>query len=823
MAAGDTPTLDDSAPATPHDETLPASSAATSAASLPTRDPARYRRGGEIARGGMGRIVAAEDLELGRRVAIKELLARSRVLEDRFDREVRITARLQHPGIIAVQEAGRWPDGSAFYTMQHVEGRPLRDAIADARTLNERIALVPHVIAVADALAYAHGRQVIHRDLKPSNILVGAFGETIVIDWGLAKHIADADVPSLPGGGEGDGVTVLGEAIGTPSYMPPEQARGERVDARADVYAIGAILYHVLAQRPPYGDSSSSASEVVERVLAGPPAPLDDDAPADLRAIVAKAMSRDPADRYPTAAELAADLRRFSNGQLVGAHRYSIRQLLGRWILRHRAVVAVGTAATLALGVVAVIAVQRIREQRDVAAAERRAAEHHRAEVEGLLDFMLGDLHDKLEPIGKLDLLAIVADKASAYYGGQPIEDMTPVEARRRAQTSLQLGDVRVAAGDLPAGLASYRDAVLASARTDETSLQALAREKVGVALSRQGDLPGALVELREALALRRDASAKHPDDLEAKKSVAGALTRVGNVLRAQGDYAGALAVDREAVALTEDVVARDPEGRWVRDLAAGHNKVGDDLQAQEKLADALVEYRASAKLLEGLVARHPDDDVFVYHLSVVTDNVAQTLAMQGDMKGALAEYQKSVAIVRRLVERDPTNTEWQRGLSIGYIAVGDLQADAGDLTAALASFEQAHVIRARLAAQDATNTDWAHELTVALERIANIEREQGAFAAARRHYEDSLSGRAALLAKDPTNVRWEHDVWIAHYKVGTLEERSGNFDAARAAYQRAVDGAAKMLAAHPDDPTMKSEHEEIVAWLAGCCSKTRD
>src|SRR5580692_1719550 len=222
-------------------------------------DRQHYLVVGEIAKGGMGRVVTARDRRLGRNVAIKELLPQHRDLARRFEREARITARLQHPAIVHVYEAGVWPGGEPFYAMQLVAGRSLDKVVAERKTLNERLGLLPTVIAVADALAYAHSEHVIHRDLKPSNVLVGEFGETVVIDWGLAKDVS----------GHGDNEVELGESsqqwrstsqdtieggvVGTPAYMPPEQARGEAADERSDVYALGAMLYTVLAGGPPYG------------------------------------------------------------------------------------------------------------------------------------------------------------------------------------------------------------------------------------------------------------------------------------------------------------------------------------------------------------------------------------------------------------------------------------------------------------------------------------------------------------------------------------------------------------------------------------------
>src|SRR4051812_7549501 len=152
---------------------------------LPYVPAIHYRPEREIARGGMGRIVAAEDLRLGRAVALKELIDPVAEQRGRFQREALITARLQHPGIVPVYEAGRWPSGDPFFAMKLVSGRPLDRVIAEAATLADRLALLPRLAAAADAIAYAHSQRVIHRDLKPANVLIGEFGETVVIDWGL--------------------------------------------------------------------------------------------------------------------------------------------------------------------------------------------------------------------------------------------------------------------------------------------------------------------------------------------------------------------------------------------------------------------------------------------------------------------------------------------------------------------------------------------------------------------------------------------------------------------------------------------------------------
>jgi serine/threonine protein kinase len=331
----------------------PDADAAAGGTPLPAVESDRYVLEREIGSGGMGRVFAASDLRLERPVAIKMLRVRDAGLIARFEREVKLAARLQHPGVVPVYDAGFWPSGEPYLVMKLVLGQSFGRVIRDAETPADRLALLPHVLVAAEAVAYAHDQGVVHRDLKPINILVGAFGETIVLDWGLAKDLRgvvddQAVAPSIPAAPSGAD-TVAGAVLGTPSYMAPEQAAGRPVDARADVYALGAILYHVLAGTAPHPPSIVRPNEP-PRPAAVPLSELETWLPPDLRAIVEKAMAADPQSRYPTAFELAEDLRRFQAGQLVGARSYSRATRAARFVGRHPvATVAAVAAAAIAL------------------------------------------------------------------------------------------------------------------------------------------------------------------------------------------------------------------------------------------------------------------------------------------------------------------------------------------------------------------------------------------------------------------------------------------------------------------------------------------
>jgi hypothetical protein len=333
---------------------------------------ARYTVGDEIARGGMGRVVQAVDSRLGRVVAMKEALRSGPEVVQRFEREIQITARLEHPSIVPVYDAGTTPDGAPFYVMRKVAGRPLEALVEDAKTLAKRLALVPHVLAAANALAHAHQRGVIHRDVKPANILVGALGETVVIDWGLAKITGESEDSPDPGEStaSGDLRTRRGAVIGTPCFMSPEQLRAEAVDARSDVYALGATLYFVLARRPPH--AADAVDDMMRAALAGPPRSLDrivPGVPRELITIVDKALAYDRAARYHDAGGIAEDLRRFLEGRLVASHRYSRWERVVRVARRHRVAVTVAASATIVLAIGGALSLRKIVAERDRADA----------------------------------------------------------------------------------------------------------------------------------------------------------------------------------------------------------------------------------------------------------------------------------------------------------------------------------------------------------------------------------------------------------------------------------------------------------------------
>jgi WD40 repeat protein/tRNA A-37 threonylcarbamoyl transferase component Bud32 len=351
----------------------------------------RYAIGAEIARGGMGRVVQAWDEELRREVALKihrgdpaDTRQRRRFLE-----EAQIAAQLDHPGIVPVHELGLDADGRPFFSMQLVRGLDLGRILDLAQRGDDgwsRTRVLHVLLRACEAVAFAHAKGVVHRDLKPANIMVGPFHETYVMDWGLARvraaQAADGDeVDTLRTAiaGEDGGSPLLtgsGDVLGTPAYMAPEQAANGAADTTADVYAIGAILYHLLAGHMPYAEQGTpDADTLLRRLAVGPPPRLGDDVPAELRAICEHAMARAPERRYPDIGALATDLRAFLELRTVRAYATGRFAELRKWVARNRALTASFAALLLALLVGATVATalwvraERNRERADDTAA----------------------------------------------------------------------------------------------------------------------------------------------------------------------------------------------------------------------------------------------------------------------------------------------------------------------------------------------------------------------------------------------------------------------------------------------------------------------
>jgi serine/threonine-protein kinase len=362
---------------------------------------ARYKIRQPLARGGIGAIHVAEDTTLHRDVALKEIPAAQAadpVCRERFVLEAEITGGLEHPGVVPVHGFGVHADGRPYYTMRLVKGETLLRSVERyhalatvgrrARWLAFR-ELLGRFVDVCHAVAYAHSRGVVHRDLKPANVMLGPFGETLVVDWGLARatgaQLTDlvCEPPLRPvAGGLLDAVH-RGQPIGTPGYMSPEQAAGDEARPTADIYSLGVTLYVVLTGQLPFRGEVPAVLRQAARGEYPRPRAVKPGCPAALEAICLKAMAVRPADRYPTVLALAADVNRWLADEPVSAHRDAASIQLLRWGRRHRTVATAVLVLLLALPLVltahsAFLSYERAEQARLVQDATSRRAEAER-------------------------------------------------------------------------------------------------------------------------------------------------------------------------------------------------------------------------------------------------------------------------------------------------------------------------------------------------------------------------------------------------------------------------------------------------------------
>jgi serine/threonine protein kinase len=307
------------------------------AADIPSLEGTRYVLMDRVARGGMGVVYAAQDEKLGRRVALKVLHApeRSGELARRLIREAQVLASLEHPGIVPVHDVGTLQDGRVFYTMKFVEGQRLDEYIQSGSSVPDRLRLF---LRICETVAFAHARGVLHRDLKPPNVMVGPFGEVLLLDWGLAKILrqapsANGDIGSQAANAQhGSALSANGHettehsttkarstVMGTPGYMSPEQARGENdaLDERSDIFSLGAVLRFLLTEVSP---ASRQPSRPIDK---------------SLEAVCAKALAALPEHRYPAITDLAADVSRYLDGFPVSARKETLMDKAARFYRRH--------------------------------------------------------------------------------------------------------------------------------------------------------------------------------------------------------------------------------------------------------------------------------------------------------------------------------------------------------------------------------------------------------------------------------------------------------------------------------------------------------
>jgi serine/threonine protein kinase len=611
-----------------------------------TSDGQRFRVLRPHARGGLGAVFVALDEELHREVALKQILqqhADDATSRHRFVLEAEITGGLEHPGIVPVYGLGTYADGRPYYAMRFVKGDSLKEAIerfhsdkslkqdSGRRSLALR-KLLRRFIDVCNAIDYAHSRGVLHRDIKPGNIIVGKHGETLVVDWGLAKATGRADPGAdagertlIPSSASGSVETLPGSALGTPSYMSPEQARGdlEQLGLRSDVYSLGATLYCLLTGKPPF--AGDDIGEILRRVQAGDfrvPREVDPSLDKALEAVCLRAMATRPADRYAGSRALAEDVERWMADEPVSTYREPWLARLSRWGRRHRslgaAAVAILATATAGLGagLVAVNAEKDLTElarqgeenqRRRAEAGEKEARDQEtlarakEAEIKGVLGFV----EEKI----------LAAARPEGQGGG-----LGPEVTLRKALEAA-----------LPQIEPAFRGEPLVEARV---------RSTLGISFSFLGDprTAGTQFEIaRERLSTQLGHD--HPDTLMSTNNLA-------NSYWDQGRYSDAVKLHEESLPLLEAKLgAHHPATlKSMNNLAVAYQTLG-------RYADAVKLYEHTVELMK---AKRGNDDPDTL---TSMGNLAAGYHALGRLEDALKLVEQVVALETKKLGRDSPET----------------------------------------------------------------------------------------------------------------------------------------------------------------------
>ncbi len=652
-----------------------------------------------VGEGGMGEVYAGYDETLQRKVALKVLHSEHRLddeARERLLREARALSRLDHPNICRIHDyidSGE----SDLLVLEYIDGKTLDNTLVETMTRAEKLRIA---LSIAGVLEAAHRAGIVHRDLKPENVMLTKSGQVKVLDFGLArwlkggrasssdKHqaapalrvVRDDEIPAgetglLPpparlGTAERAFMTTVGMTMGTPMYMSPEQARGETLTPASDMFSFGLLLQMIFSGKEAH-EGIPDIRTIMLRVARGETNPVQGVA-RDVTALINRLKAVAPTDR-PTAVETLERLQFLAD--------------------RPRRIVRRGIAAALA--VVAMIAAWRytVDLKRERAAAEaaravaveaRADAEHRRDQAENLIEFMIGDLRTKLEPVGRLDVLDDVAIRALAYIEELDPQAMTAGELARNAKALNQLGDVR----------------------------------------SQQGKTPEALDLFRRSLKLAETAVKKEPRNPDAVLVHGATHFWIGDALQRQGQHDEALTHMLAYMKDGDTLVSIDPRNaEYQLERAYGHSGVGYMLERKGRLQEAAQHYKTALEVTELLARRKPGDADGQAELAHAYNNVGVNLYNQGDLRGSIEYMKREVAIYRALMTHQPKQTQWKERLQVSLAYLSRSVSLTGDSATALRLYREGLQIARELAALDPANVEWQRAVAMMMLRTGLAEQ----------------------------------------------------------------------------------------------------
>lgn len=765
----------------------------------------------EIGRGGMGAVYLARraDGVFDKQVAVK-VLKRGTDTDEvlrRFLAERQILARLEHPAIVRVIDAGTTDEGLPYLAMDYVEGVPIVEyARAHQLSIAHRLTLFREVCA---AVTYAHQNLVVHRDLKPSNILVTKDGQVRLLDFGIAKLLGPE--------AEGAAATVTMLRTMTPEYASPEQVRGDQITTVSDVYSLGVILYELLTGERPYRLQRSNAQEVSKAICEQEPerpstsvtratdlhreaGELRRQLRGDLDNIVLKALRKTPQRRYASVDQLSDDIRRHLEGLPVRARKDTFSYRAGKFVQRHK--LAVTAAVLILLSLVAGV-IAASWEARRARAAEVKAKQRF-TQVRELAHSVLFNYHDEIAALpGSTKVRERLVKDALKYLDNLSQEAGNDAGLLRELATAYEkIGQVQGNSyysnlGDIPGAIRSYRrsleirEALLAANPANRELRQeaAASYEGVGDMHYTVGDLPAGLTSYRRALQLREETGIS---DVADELAVAELDTRIGDISGMEGyanlgDLAGAFEYYRKAEELIERVTrdgSPSPETLTIAANTLTHAAIL--AYASGDVPGTIAPARRAIEIANQLRAAEPNNQSYLDLLLEARNVLRYGLVDNKQVQEAIDISRSVLSELESEIARDPKNISLRRNLAVTHNSLGRDLLLAGDAAGAIEHHQRAlSICRNGLAGTG--EEELKQNIAFTLQRLGEAQLAHGDHVAALDNLRQALAVREPTVAADPSNARAREDVAVILTDIGKGLAAAGDYPGAIETLTRAI------------------------------------